>query len=62
MRRTSASAGYSGTPLPKKLGFKDGMRAALAGEPKGFPRQLEPLPADVEFIRDGKDPLDLVIL
>jgi hypothetical protein len=30
------SAGYSGTPLPKKLGIKPGHRVLLAGEPAGF--------------------------
>src|SRR4051812_31308637 len=30
------SAGYSGTPLPKKLGIKPGHRVLLLGEPDGF--------------------------
>ena len=30
------TAGYSGTPLPKKLGIKDGTRVALLGAPPGF--------------------------
>lgn len=29
-------AGYSGTPLPKKLGIKDSSRVVLLGAPKGF--------------------------
>jgi len=29
-------AGYSGTPLPQKLGIKDGHHVALVGAPKGF--------------------------
>ena len=29
-----AQAGYSGTPLPKKLGLKDGQAVAFAGLPK----------------------------
>ncbi|MEK6700959.1 MAG: DUF3052 domain-containing protein [Planctomycetota bacterium] len=29
-------AGYSGTPLPKKLGIKPGHRVALIQAPKGF--------------------------
>ena len=29
-------AGYSGTPLPKKLGIKPGHRVWLAGAPDGF--------------------------
>ena len=28
--------GYSGTPLARKLGIKDGMRVALVGAPTGF--------------------------
>ena len=31
-------AGYSGTPLPQKLGIKDGARVRLAGAPEGFAR------------------------
>lgn len=31
------SAGYSGTPLVKKLGLKDGMRALLIGVPETLP-------------------------
>ena len=33
-------AGYSGTPLPQKLGIKDGARVRLAGAPGGFARTL----------------------
>ena len=31
-----SSAGYSGTPLPKKLGIKPGHRVLLLGAPEGF--------------------------
>jgi hypothetical protein len=31
-----SSAGYSGTPLPKKLGIKPGHRVLLLGAPAGF--------------------------
>ena len=37
-------AGYSGTPLPRKLGIKPGARIGLAGAPGGFGARLEPLP------------------
>ena len=37
-------AGYSGTPLPKKLGIKPGARVGLAGAPDGFGALLEPPP------------------
>ena len=29
-------AGYSGTPLPRKLGIKPGHRVLLLGAPEGF--------------------------
>ncbi|MDX6655259.1 MAG: hypothetical protein QOH62_52 [Solirubrobacteraceae bacterium] len=31
-----SAAGYSGTPLAKKLGFKEGMRAVYVDAPEGF--------------------------
>jgi len=38
-------AGYSGTPLPKKLGIKAGSAIALLGAPQGFAtKTLGPLP------------------
>jgi hypothetical protein len=30
------NAGYSGTPLARKLGFKDGMRVVYVNAPEGF--------------------------
>jgi hypothetical protein len=41
-------AGYSGTPLAKKLGIKEGSLVVLIGAPAGFSGTLEPLPAGVE--------------
>lgn len=35
------SAGYSGTPLPRKLGIKDGDRVALIDPPPGFRDRME---------------------
>ncbi len=43
------TAGYSGTPLAKKLGIEPGSTVAIGNEPKGFRNLLEPIPADVEF-------------
>jgi hypothetical protein len=40
-------AGYSGTPLPQKLGLKAGARLGLMGAPKGFAQTLGALPAGV---------------
>jgi len=39
-------AGYSGTPLAKKLGIKGGDSVALLGAPPGFEATLEGLPDD----------------
>jgi hypothetical protein len=57
-------AGYSGTPLPKKLGIKPGHRVALIAAPHGFASTLGALPAgvDVRTALSGKDPLDVVVL
>jgi hypothetical protein len=38
------SAGYSGTPLARKLGIKQGSRVAVLGAPEGLAALLKPLP------------------
>ena len=43
-------AGYSGTPLVKKLGIKEGHRLAILGPPQGFARTLGKLPARVTTV------------
>lgn len=55
-------AGYSGTPLIKKLGVKDGYRVALVNSPKGFLKELGPLPAGAKFASSTSESLDLVLL
>ncbi|MEQ8841427.1 MAG: DUF3052 domain-containing protein [Acidimicrobiales bacterium] len=42
-----ASAGYSGTPLAKKLGIKDGHTVAALDAPTHLAELLAPLPEDV---------------
>lgn len=42
-------AGYSGTPLAKKLGLKPGDLVSLLQAPAGFRKLLEPLPDGVRF-------------
>lgn len=57
-----APAGYSDTPLPKKLGIKAGHRCAFPGAPGDFARTLGKLPEDVTVLaRPGKD-LDCAVL
>jgi hypothetical protein len=41
--------GYSGAPLPKKLGIVDGMRVVTMAAPSGYRRLLGQLPASVSF-------------
>ena len=45
-------AGYSGTPLPKKLGFKEGFRVGFVNPPKGFRKELGPLPDGVTIFSE----------
>jgi hypothetical protein len=55
-------AGYSGTPLIKKLGIKDNFRVAIINSPLGFRAELGALPVGaIELIRPGKA-MDFVLL
>ena len=55
-------AGYSGTPLPKKLGLKEGSRIALLNAPEKFASQLGNLPDNAEIVTRVTKPLDIVLL
>ena len=55
-------AGYSGTPLPKKLGIKENQRIALVNEPGSFQKQLGALPTNTHVVSKLTAPLDLVVL
>jgi len=54
-------AGYSGTPLVKKLGIKDDARVALVNAPKDFQATLEDLPDNVKFMKSTTRSLDLIL-
>jgi hypothetical protein len=55
-------AGYSGTPLAKKLGIKQGHRVGLHTAPEGFPAALGDLPEGVAVGgATGAGPLDLIL-
>jgi hypothetical protein len=53
---------YSGTPLPKKLGIKEGSRVAIVDAPEGFPATLTPMPDGVEVVSRLSGHLDVVVL
>lgn len=56
------AAGYSGTPLVKKLGIREGHRILFSAAPDGFADLLD-LPLAVEFANRGdSSALDLAIL
>ena len=54
-------AGYSGTPLVKKLGIKLGARVVLIAEPHGFRRLLVGLPDQVRLSTRASGAPDLVV-
>jgi hypothetical protein len=45
----SGHAGYSGTPLAKKLGLKPGMRVCALGAPRAYREIVVPWPDDIEL-------------
>jgi hypothetical protein len=55
-------AGYSGTPLVKKLGIKPNQRIALVSAPADFDATLGDLPEGVDVQRDmrGSGKLDII--
>jgi hypothetical protein len=55
-------AGYSGTPLPKKLGIKDGLRLFLIDAPSEVVAELKPSLDNCKLARDPKAPLDFAML
>jgi hypothetical protein len=54
-------AGYSGTPLPKKLGISEGARIAFVDAPEGFGETLGPLPGGAEVKHRLRGPLDVIV-
>ena len=55
-------AGYSGTPLPKKLCIKEGARVALVGAPADFEQVLGALPEGAGVVSPSRKGLDVVLL
>jgi hypothetical protein len=53
--------GYSGTPLPKKLGIIPGLRVSLLDAPPEVREQLSAELAECEMIRDAKTTPDFAI-
>jgi hypothetical protein len=56
------SAGYSGTPLPKKLGIREGTRLTLLKAPKDFDETLGELPTGVIVRHRASGESDVIVL
>jgi hypothetical protein len=54
--------GYSGTPLPKKLGIKPGARVCLVDAPPEVLAELSTALAGCETVSDEKAALDFAIV
>jgi hypothetical protein len=54
-------AGYSGTPLPRKLGIKDGFRVLLVSAPRELERELQPLPTNVVLTETHDQKAEVII-
>ena len=61
MRQDTGSAGYSGTPLPKKLGIKEGSSVALVAPPQDFNTTLGTLPAGAKLHTSPRGKRDLTL-
>ena len=55
----NATAGYSGTPLPRKLGIKPGHRVAVVNAPDGFALEL---PDAAELIAAAEPGTDVALV
>lgn len=57
-----ATAGYSGTPLPRKLGIKPQARLGLIGAPHDFDDVLGELPPGVSVHRRVRGTFDVLVI
>ncbi len=60
-RSTPGPAGYSGTPLPKKLGIKADSVVALVDAPEDFEQTLGPLPEGARIRRLARGRSDVAL-
>jgi hypothetical protein len=53
-------AGYSGTPLVKKLGIKEGFKIFLLNAPENYLQLVSPLPEEVKIVQKITSDMDLI--
>ena len=61
MAKRSKPAGYSGTPLPKKLGIHPSWTVALVGAPAGFEELLVDVPEGARLVRRPRGKPEMVL-
>ena len=54
-----STAGYSGTPLAKKLGIAESSRILLVNPPENYEYLVQPLPAGVVFETEAAQSVDI---
>jgi hypothetical protein len=54
------TAGYSGTPLPSKLGIKPGARVFAVDAPKTYAALISPLPVKAALVSRLDDSVDVI--
>jgi hypothetical protein len=57
-----STTGYSGTPLPRKLGLREGSRVLLVGAPADFATVLGELPPAAELVARTARDVDVAVL
>lgn len=55
-------AGYSSTPLAKKLGLQKGSKVLVVAAPEGYAKLLQPLPEATQFVSRLSEAPDIVHL
>lgn len=62
MVASDTNAGYSGTPLAKKLGLKEGMSALVINEPQPYSSFFSDLPEPIFFVNRSETNIDFIHL
>ena len=55
-----ALSGYSGTPLAKKLGIKEGFKISIINPPEYYFKLFTDLPITIKIVRDPKQKKDFI--
>jgi hypothetical protein len=59
MTSRTVPAGYSGTPLARKLGLQEGSHVLLVDAPDDYEALLDPLPPGVRFVSQPTEAVDI---